>query len=485
MSLGAERQEALGIALYDVQVELARRNLSDYFKLSRGLNPAPHQTLILEAVAEFLESCWSSPPAEQDKLRVLVINLPPGAGKSAIISATLPAWILGNRPFERIGIISAQGTLSGLFENTIRGDIEEGEVYRDCFPQWEARPDKKRGWSKGSLYLNGLPRREATPSVMSAGLFGSVIGRRYTMLVLDDPQDQMTTMTQDQRDRSWAFLDGTVLSRTIPGSPVICVQQRWHEDDVSGRLLKLYSPKQISIPALRGGESYWPSMYSIGYLEQRRLSNPHLFQANYQQEPGAGDGAIFKRPDFHYYTTASTGDFLLPSEKLIKPSQLLYYQSWDTAFKKGAENDYNAMVEIAVNQENNDIFVTDVYWERLEFPELIKQMSLFYAARMPAGGVLVEDKASGSSVVQMLKAQSDVPVIPIPVEKDKVNRAKATTGYLEAGKIHFPRHHPRIAEFESFLTSFPFSTHDDPVDAFSQAINHVIVNTGLGVRYGF
>ena len=109
-------------SLYDVQLELARRDLSEYFELARGFRPAPHQRVILNTLKDFLDDCWSAPPGEHSKLRVLNINLPPGAGKSSIISATLPAWVLGKRPYERIGIISAQGTLSGLFENTIPGD---------------------------------------------------------------------------------------------------------------------------------------------------------------------------------------------------------------------------------------------------------------------------------------------------------------------------------------------------------------------------
>jgi predicted phage terminase large subunit-like protein len=466
--------------LYDVQLELARRDLSEYFELARGFRPAPHQRIILDELKVFLRGCWDSPPGEHTTLRVLNINLPPGAGKSSIISATLPAWVLGNRPWERVGIISAQGTLSGLFENTIKGDIETGEVFRECFPSWEARPDKTRGWAKGTLYLQGLPRSEATPSLVAAGLFGSVIGRRFTMLILDDPQDQMTTRTPDQREMSWNFLDATVLSRVIPGSPVICVQQRWHEDDISGRLQRLYGAKVVKVRAVNErDESYWPEMYSREYLDQRRLSEPHMFQANYQQEPGMGDGGVFRREWFKYYDVSVEGEFVHSKDptKRFRPEHGWRYQSYDTAFKKGDSNDYTAFVEAVVNPVNNDVYVTDVWWERLEFPDLVARAKQAFEARVPRS-VLVEDKASGTSLVQVLQKQTGVPLVPIKVETDKVNRARGTTGYLEAGKVHFPRHHPKVAEFESFLTGFPFMTHDDPVDAFSQLMSYVITKAG-------
>lgn len=470
-------------SLYDVQLELARRDLSEYFELARGFRPAPHQRVILNTLKDFLDDCWSTPPGEHSKLRVLNINLPPGAGKSSIISATLPAWVLGKRPYERIGIISAQGTLSGLFENTIKADIESGEVFRHCFPQPEARPDKSRGWAKGTLYLRGLPRAEATPSLVAAGLFGSVLGRRFTMLILDDPQDQMTTRTSDQRQMSWNFLDATVLSRVIPGSPVICVQQRWHEDDVSGRLQRLYDAEIVKVRALTDDkESYWPQMYSREYLEQRRMAEPHMFQANYQQEPGIGDGDIFRREWFRYFDIGSDGALVVGDSYRFDAARGWRYQSFDTAFKKGDENDYTAFVEAVVNPENNDVFITDFWWERLDFPELVVSAKKAYAARNPRA-VLVEDKASGTSLVQVLQKQTGIPLIPVKVETDKVNRAKGTTGYLEAGKVFFPRNHPRVAEFEAFLTGFPFLTHDDPVDAFSQLMSYIITAGGQ-IDYG-
>ena len=465
-------------SLYEVQLELARRDLSEYFELARGFRPARHQQLILDTLKHFLQSCWDSPPGQHTKLRVLNINLPPGAGKSSIISATLPAWALGRRPFERIGIVSAQGTLSGLFENTIKADIETGEVFKHCFPQPEARPDKTRGWAKGTLYLKGLPRAEATPSLVAAGLFGSVIGRRFTMLILDDPQDQMTTRTADQRQMSWNFLDATVLSRVIPGSPVICVQQRWHEDDISGRLERLYGAQVVKVKAITNeDESYWPEMYSREYLEQRRLAEPHMFQANYQQEPGIGDGDIFKRDWFRYYDVGSDKALVVNDTYRFDSTKGVRYQSFDTAFKKGDENDYTAFVEAVINPENNDVFITDMWWERLEFPDLVNAAKSAFENRRPRS-VLVEDKASGTSLVQVLQRQSGVPLVPVKVETDKVNRARGTTGYLEAGKVFFPRNHPRVAEFEAFLTGFPFLTHDDPVDAFSQLMSYVITRAG-------
>ena len=192
------------------EIEQASAKLSAYFSLARGFEPAGHQHDILSTVQRFLEDCWSRPAAQHDGLRVLDINLPPGAGKSAIISATLPPWVLGQRPFERIGIISAKGDLASMFEVVTKVDIESGEVYAACFPDADARPDRSRGWAKGTLYLQGLPHREVTPSIATSGLFGSIIGKRFTLIILDDPQDQESAGTPGQRRKTWEFINGTV-----------------------------------------------------------------------------------------------------------------------------------------------------------------------------------------------------------------------------------------------------------------------------------
>jgi predicted phage terminase large subunit-like protein len=197
-------------------------------------------------------------------------------------------------------------------------------------------------------------------------------------------------------------------------------------------------------------------MYSAAYLAQRRQADPHLFEANYQQRPGEGSGDVFKREWFDYYDTLPDGYRL---------------QSWDTAVKTGQENDYSAFVE-AIVTPNRDVYVTDVHWERLEFPQLVAKVKE-YARRAPRT-VLVEDKSSGSSAIQVLRQQSGVPIVAIKPETDKVSRARSTTGWFESGKVFFPRNHPKVAEFEAFLTGFPMLAHDDPVDALTQLLGHVI-----------
>ena len=442
-------------------VALARIDFTTYWQASTGFTPAQHQERICQEVQAFLEDCWSRPAHEHDTLRVLVINLPPGAGKSTITSGKLPSWILGTRPHERIGLVSAKGDLADLFELVTKSDIEQGDLYQACFPTDAAKPDKTRAWARGKLFVQGLPRQEITPSISASGLFGSILGKRFSTIILDDPQDQESAATPEMRDKTWRFIDGTVLSRGIPGCPVILIQQRLHEDDVSGRMIQHYQPHVIEIPALNpDGTSYWPGRYSAKFLEQKRRADPHLFEAWYQQNPGKGDGDIFKREHFRTYEGQP------PAGQRI--------QSWDTAQKANQRNDLTAFVD-AIITPTSDVYLVDFDWRRVEFPALIQWMQATANAARPHL-VLVEDKSSGTSAIQVLRETTSLPIEGVMPETDKIARARGSTGWLSAGKIYFPAHHPKIAEFQQFLLGFPLATHDDPVDAFTQLIAYTVAN---------
>ena len=445
--------------------DLGAANLPTYFYLANGFMPASHQTEILTAVQEFLNEAWSKPPHLHETLPVLNINLPPGAGKSTVCVKTLAPWILGNRPFERVGIISAKGDLASSFEQGALADITEGAAYERCFPHPNSRPEKNKWTKEGGYFLKGALPNQITPSLISSGLYGSILGKRLTVILIDDGQDQETSRTLKQREKTWEFIFNTVTTRGDPGCVIINIQQRLHDQDISGKLLDHMDAKSVSIPAIRKdpktGEdvSYWPERFNLKFLLQRKAVDGDFFSAWFLQNPSGGEGTIFKREVLNtcYYTGKA------PHGTLI--------QSWDTAFKKGEENDYTAMVEAVVTPEL-DIYITNMYWEKLDFLELIDRFMQF--GRMSPNWVLVEDKASGTSAVQVLKAKSALPIMPYIPTEDKIFRAKSITGWLATGKVKIPKDHPRRVEFERFLTGFPLAKHDDPVDAMTQLIAHVI-----------
>lgn len=93
--------------------------------------------------------------------------------------------------------------------------------------------------------------------------------------------------------------------------------------------------------------------------------------------------------------------------------------------------------------------------------------------------VLVEDKASGQSLIQELQRDTKLPVKPIKVDADKVSRAYAVTPIIETGRVFLPEAAPWLADYVDAMASFPNALHDDDVDSTTQALNY-LVRTQMG-----
>jgi predicted phage terminase large subunit-like protein len=84
---------------------------------------------------------------------------------------------------------------------------------------------------------------------------------------------------------------------------------------------------------------------------------------------------------------------------------------------------------------------------------------------------LIEDKANGSAVIQVLSRE--IPgILPVNPEGGKVARAAAVSPLIEAGNAYLPhpQYAPWVNDFIEECAAFPNGTHDDQVDAMTQAL---------------
>jgi phage terminase large subunit-like protein len=196
------------------------------------------------------------------------------------------------------------------------------------------------------------------------------------------------------------------------------VSTRWHEDDLAGRLLRQSgegSRDVLRLPAIaetdetfrRAGEALWPTQYSLKALEHiRREIGGANFASLYQQRPAAAEGAVFNRGWWRYYRD------LPVCQRVV--------QSWDTAFKAGVQNDYSVCSTWGVL--GNGYYLLSLWRGRVDFPEL-KRLAGSLGREWKANAILVEDAASGQSLIQELRRESALPIIPVKVDRDKVARA--------------------------------------------------------------
>jgi predicted phage terminase large subunit-like protein len=155
----------------------------------------------------------------------------------------------------------------------------------------------------------------------------------------------------------------------------------------------------------------------------------------------------------------------MPVETDIKRKIL----SWDTAFKEKAQESQDPDFSVCTYwiQTREKFICVDMFQDRLDFPKLIAKTKELYEKYHP-DVVLVEDRASGQSLIQMFQ-QSTMPVVPYKIDRDKVSRATAVSPLLEQGKVALLRG-PWNKTLTDQFSLFPSAEHDDIVDSCTQVL---------------
>lgn len=84
------------------------------------------------------------------------------------------------------------------------------------------------------------------------GIDGPFTGTGADVLLVDDPhKDRAAAESQLQRDNVWEWWQSTAMSRLEPGASKAVFMQRWHPDDLVGRLTKDGSMEYVNLPAIR------------------------------------------------------------------------------------------------------------------------------------------------------------------------------------------------------------------------------------------
>src|SRR5207245_8684191 len=116
------------------------------------------------------------------------------------------------------------------------------------------------------------------------------------------------------------------------------------------------------------------------------------------------------------------------------------------------------------------LYLLHVLRKRMEYPEL-KRAVLEQAAAFNASVVLIEDKASGTQLIQELVELGLHAVTRYQPQSDKVMRMHAQTAMIETGFVHLPKEAPWRADYLPELTVFPGGKYDDQVDSTAQLLD--------------
>jgi predicted phage terminase large subunit-like protein len=243
----------------------------------------------------------------------------------------------------------------------------------------------------------------------------------------------------------------------------VLAQERWEhlslpalaEADECHALEQFWGSERIVRPC---GAPLQPEREGAAVLARiRRTIGEYNFAGQYQQAPAPLGGGLVKSAWFARYRPA---DLPAQFERIV--------QSWDTANKATELADFSVCTSWGISAKH--LYLLDVVRERFDYPEL-KRRVRDEQRRWRADVVLIEDKASGTQLIQELRDEGMHAATRYRPQADKIMRIYAQTAMIENGFVHLPETAPWLALYLHELSSFPYGRHDDQVDSTAQMLD--------------
>jgi predicted phage terminase large subunit-like protein len=405
--------------------------------------------------------------------RNLAINLPPRHGKT-FIARDLVSWGLGCFPDSEWIYTSCSATLAVTQTMAIKNAVSS-DWYRKVFP------------FVGVFHGSGRQEYFTTPaggSVYGVGMGGTLTGfgagkKRQEFgggIVVDDPMQAKDAFSLAIRERCNQWYSQVLYSRrTAAHTPVLIIMQRLHESDLVG-YVRDNEPDLwhvLEIPVMdEGGELLWPETFDADSARRMESLDPFTYNAQYMQSPTPQGGAMIKT------------DWIQRPEHIPTGITALVI-AMDTAQKTAERNDFSALGLWGLAGRN--VVTLDIERGKWTAPDLLEKAEDFIKRhRPPVGspvklrGVLIEDKASGTGLIQSLQRKDelrDMPIIAVQRSRDKVSRVNDVLPWVKAGQLWVPLSAPWAKAYIGELASFsPAMTHknDDQVDITVDAMNELL-----------
>jgi predicted phage terminase large subunit-like protein len=394
----------------------------------------------------------------------LIVNIPPRHLKSHTTSIVFPAWLLGHAAAKQILCVSYARDLSDKLARDSRNLMTS--------PFYEALFDTRISGERDAV--SEFETNEGGCR-LSTSVGGVLTGRGADVIIIDDPLKADDALSETRRRSVNEWYDNTLRSRlnSQENGAIIIVMQRLHADDLVAHVQEHETWDVLSFAAIAEqektyefitpfglkrvrrliGEILQPSLLTAATLEiQRRSMTDYNFVAQYQQDPQPPSGIIVKREWLKFYT---------PAEKPERFDQIL--QSWDTANKDTELSNFSVCTTWGIKDQQ--LFLLDVSRHRMDFPALkraVRELATMHRANI----VLIEDKASGISLIQELRADNFSIVQAAPnLDGDKVMRLRGQTAKIEGGFVLFPKEAHWLDTYLLELVTFPNSKNDDQVDS--------------------
>lgn len=440
-----------------------------------------HHRLICQKLDEFIEG----------KNKRLIIACPPRHGKSELVSRRFPAYLLGRNPDAKIIACSYGSDLASLLNRDVQRIISSPE-YAELFPDTKLNDANVRSTAQEN-YLRNSDIFEVVNHkgvYRSAGVGGAITGMGGDYLLVDDPiRSRADAESPTIRDKVWEWYSSTFRTRRQKDASILITATRWHEADLSGRLLELAQNdpqadqwEVITLPALSEeviapydlrtapNQALWKDEYPEEDLLNTKAScTVYEWLSLYQQRPSASAGNLVKKENFKYCTLQN--NILGLGDKKYLLNQCKIFQTCDPAASTKTSADYFVLATWA-QTPLNELALIDLIRTRLETPDQVPLFKQQYIRWHPVFQA-VEKTGLGISLYQTLLREG-LPVQKVEADSDKVTRFIPAATRISAGVVYFLAGAPWLNDYETELLGFPNAAHDDMVDVTSTACAVVI-----------
>lgn len=395
-----------------------------------------------------------------------IINIPVRALKSSILTKSLNAWAWAGYP--HLNFITSSHSFSlGVPHAVETRDIIMSDEYQKLFGHVFKLKDDQ---NNKSHFKNNKGGQRFVTSVDSK----NVLGHGADIIIADDlnPGFIHSRPSPDELDK--AFQHYKLLGTRINDPDVstkLLIQQRIDVNDVTGQIMRDEALKSrhrlLCITAEENDVTtknllkyykdslYDPKRFSLETLNQFRSLN---YSAMFQQKPVPAGGETVKAEWFRFYNEIPKN-----FDNVI--------MSLDASVSEGINNSYSVCQ--VWGKKDHNVYLIHQYRRQIGIVELLKVFNSLSLQFPQAYDKLVENKANGAPLIQML--EDKIPgIVKINPTGSKDSRLDAVANVIASGVVYLPN--PNKESWVSSLIEevcHGASGFDDQKDALSQALQHL------------
>ena len=406
----------------------------------------------------------------------MMIWIPPQTGKSEGATRRMIPYLLGNNPKLKIALVSYNSPMARKFNREIQRVFDTDE-YKLLFP--DTKLNEKNVVTVHGSWLRNADECEIIKhggGFKTVGVGGPLTGTKVDVLIIDDVyKDAQDAWSTTVRGNISDWYDTVAETRLHNDSKQLVVFTRWHEDDLAGRILKqqqgwdivkyeaIKTGEPTELDPRQPGEALWPERHSLDRLLKSKAKNPYAFEALYQQNPSPKGGNYIKGAWFKIVNDC--------------PDEIVWDMWIDGAYTHSTKNDPSGIM--IAGEHGGNVYIKSFTEAYMEMPQLLNtvQSMAKHGGVGKKSRVFVEPKASGKSLVQMLK---NTGLNMVEIDGPLVNQGKEARIHTASPSVNGGYVHLLIGAWnDAFihqLEGFPGAKHDEAVDLLGYSVEYYLVN---------